>query len=130
MLKRTLTLKIRSNIYIVPMGEILYMMSERHLIRVHTTMGDYLYYARFDDVMPDLDRRFSRCHRSYILNLDRIIFLDNLKIGLDDRSVLFFGKATFLRLKKELEEYSEWKRIWLREMDKKKEIQIACARRP
>ena len=122
MLKRTLTLKIRSSIYIVPMGEILYLMNDRHLIKVHTSMGDYLYYARFDDVMLELDRRFSRCHRSYILNLDRIIFLDDLKIGLDDRSVLFFGKTTFQRLKKDLEEYSEWKRRWLNEVDKKKEV--------
>lgn len=120
MLKRTLIVRFRSSIHVVPMGEILYLENRRRIIRVHTSKNDYLFYARFDDVMPDLDRRFSRCHRSYILNLDRITFLENMRIGLDDTEELKFGKATFLRLKKEFEDYSRWKREWIRDDDKRR----------
>ena len=111
--------KIRSRIHVVPIGEILYLEKYRKQIRAHTEKGDHVFYARFDDVMPDLDVRFSRCHRSYVLNYDRVVYMGDYVIRMDDSSELFFGKPTILRIKKDYESYMEWKRKKLREIDLK-----------
>ena len=110
-------MRIRRGIYVVPMKEIIYMEKERRRMRVHTQSRDYYYYVRFVDVMPHLDGRFTRSHRSFILNMDRIVRLENRRIVMDDGSEIFFGKATFQRLKKDYERYSLWKRAWFEEHD-------------
>ena len=110
MLKRTLTIRIRGSIYVVPIREIIYMEKYCRKIKVHTKERDYLYYAGFEEVIGDLDIRFSWCHRSYILNMERVIYLDDMRIGMDGSSELIFGRNTFIRFKKEVERYLRWKK--------------------
>lgn len=118
MIKRTLTMRIRNGIYVVPMKEILYMEKERRRMRVHTEDCDYYYYTRFEDVLPQLDKRFSRSHRSYIVNLDRIARMEDMHILMDDDTELIFGKATYLRLKREFERYTTWKNRLFQRIDR------------
>lgn len=120
MLRKALKVKLRNKIYIIPISEILYMEKERRRIRVHADKGDILFYARFDDVMPYLDARFYRCHRSFIINYDRISYMGDLEVIMDDSSQLCFGKATILRLKKDYDSFVEWKKEKMREFDVKR----------
>lgn len=103
----------------VPIKEILYMEKSGRTVHVHTDDEVYVHYAKFDDIMPELDSRFSNCHRSYILNMDRIKYLGKMKVRMDDSSELVFGKTTFQRLKREVESFTEWKRKILDEIDRK-----------
>ena len=129
MFKRTLTIKFRSCIHVVPMNEIIYMEKEKRRIRLHTQKTDLVFYSTFNEVLTKLDHRFTWCHRSYILNLDRIAYLKDKKVGLDDETELFFGKATFYRLTKEYESYAEFKSLWIVNEDKRRGLSGRASKR-
>ena len=119
MFKKTLIVKLRNKIDVVPIREIIYLEKDLRRIRVHTESGDYVFYARFDEIMPYLDVRFRRCHRSYIINYDRIEHFEDLLVRMDDSTELPFGRATILRLKKDFESYVDWKAEKQREIDER-----------
>lgn len=119
MLKKALIVRFRNRIDVIPIREIIYLEKDLHRVRVHTEKGEYVFYARFDEIMPYLDVRFRRCHRSLILNYDRIEQLGDPLIRMDDSSELAFGKATLLRLKKDYETYVDWKIKKIREIDER-----------
>ena len=118
MLQKKLTMRRRGEIRALPLGQILYLEKERKKIRVHTREGDYVYYASFPEAMLDLDCRFSRFHRSFIVNMDMIRCLCENQVELDDGTVLTFGEKPFLRLKRDFAEFIRWKREILESREK------------
>ena len=119
MLKKTLVVKFRSKIDVVPIKEIVYLEKDLRRILVHTEDKVYVLCGRFDDIMPYLDVRFRRAHRSYILNYDRIAHMEDMLIRMDDSSELTFGKPLILRLKKDFESYVAWQLKKLKEIDER-----------
>ena len=107
MLRKELIVRIRGSIHLVPIEEILFMEKERRRIRVHTAKKDYRYYARFDELVERLDGRFIWCHRSYIVNMERVAYLEDMHIGMDDSTEVVFGKNTFHRFKRQFDTYLE-----------------------
>ena len=51
-------------------ANILYVESELRALKIHTREQTYRAYLKLDALEEALDRRFLRCHKSYILNLD------------------------------------------------------------
>lgn len=110
MLKKTLSIRIRRRIVVLPMKEILFMEKKKRQIVLHASEGEYLFYGRFREIMDDLDIRFAWCHRSYILNMDRIAAMGEGVIRLDDGTELVFGKEAYGRLRETYDRYLAWKR--------------------
>lgn len=54
----------------VKLGNIYYCEVINRKIYLHTREGTLEYYSRLEDVEKQLDYRFLKCHRSYIVNLD------------------------------------------------------------
>ncbi len=54
----------------VHLADIHYCEVINRKIYLHTKSGVIDYYAKLDDVEKQLDYRFFRCHRSYLVNLD------------------------------------------------------------
>lgn len=117
MLHKTLLVRIRTSLHIVPLEEILYMEKFLRQIVVYTEKGAYTYYARFEDVIPSLDIRFFRCHRSYIVNLERITYLGDMNVKMDDESELMLSNNTIIRIRRQFEKYDRWKKNWLKDND-------------
>ena len=58
----------------IPTGDILYCEALDHQITVHTTTGCFQFFGTLDAMQEKLaDSRFFRCHRSYLVNMYRII---------------------------------------------------------
>ncbi|MBQ6401337.1 MAG: LytTR family transcriptional regulator [Firmicutes bacterium] len=110
MLKKTLSIKIRRRIVVLQMGDILFMEKKKRQVVLHASDGEYLFYGRFYELMDDLDARFAWCHRSYILNMDRIVSMGDCVIRLDDDTELVFGKEPYGRLRETYDRYLDWKR--------------------
>lgn len=66
----------RSTSYI-DAGSILYIVSERRQMHIFTEGGEEWCYCRVEDMMKLLPENFCRCHRSYIINLDKILRINN-----------------------------------------------------
>lgn len=71
--ERMLTVKFKEDFYRVFFRDIEYLESRGQMCIVHCTDGDqYGFYRRLHELEKVLDRRFVRCHRSYIVNMDCI----------------------------------------------------------
>lgn len=58
---------------LVPYGQILYGEAMDRKVYLHLTDGAVLdYYQRIESLEKELDDRFYRCHRSYLLNLEHL----------------------------------------------------------
>lgn len=57
----------------IPLRDILYCDALDHQITVHTLAGTFQFFGSLDAVQEQLDSRFFRCHRSYLVNLDHVI---------------------------------------------------------
>ena len=75
----TYLIKHRRSIIKVPLNEIIYVESNNSKCTVHTSSGDnYTLYKHLDDIESELgDRRFLRCHRSFIVNMNCVAAVDN-----------------------------------------------------
>ena len=60
----------------VPLADILYLEQQDHKIALHLVDGDIRYaYGRLDRLEP-LDPAFVRSHKSYLVNLDHVLAID------------------------------------------------------
>lgn len=57
---------------ILPMRDILYCEVFNHLVCIHTIQDTYDYPGTLDMLEKELDERFFRCHRSYLVNMSHI----------------------------------------------------------
>lgn len=74
--KRCVLIKKRSKIYQIPLRDILYICKNLRLSCITTISGEqHTFYAKFDEIQPFLNESFFQCHKSYIVNLDKVIAL-------------------------------------------------------
>ena len=75
----TYPIKLRKSIIRVPLSEIIYVESNNSKCTVHTLSGDnYTLYKHLNVIESELaDKRFLRCHRSFIVNMNCIAAVDN-----------------------------------------------------
>lgn len=120
MLRKTLVMKTRGAVQALPLGRIIFLEKRSKRIRVHADGKDYYFYASFAEAQQDLDPRFYRFHRSFIVNMDRIRCLCGNRLVLDDDTVLRFSERPLLRLKWQYDEFVAWKRQMLRQGERER----------
>lgn len=69
-------IKIDSKNTLVDENEILYIKREGMKLIYHTPSKDYESYSSFAKMEPLLPKNFTRCHKSFIINLNKIIHLE------------------------------------------------------
>ncbi|MBR5496384.1 MAG: response regulator transcription factor [Clostridia bacterium] len=71
---QNLSIKIGSDSFDIPFSKIIYIESEKRLSHIHVEGFDNSHdtYAKLDEIQSNLDTRFIRCHKSYIVNADYI----------------------------------------------------------
>ena len=67
---KTLLIQTMNRHQSVKLDSILYCEVFNRKILLHTQQGVIEYYSRLSDVANQLDSRFAKCHRSYLVNLD------------------------------------------------------------
>lgn len=61
----------------VNIREILYIETQLRVVYLHTSNRVYKFYGKLDDVLIYLNSNFYRCHKSCILNFEKIIRMEN-----------------------------------------------------
>ena len=96
-----ITLKSGKKVYKISPSNILYVKSEREYLKYATKInGDLLVYSSIKNALMDLQDDFVRVHRSYIVNLKAISFVEGNRININDTFIpisesyrqLFFEK--------------------------------------
>ena len=67
-----ITVKEREGVYFLPFSTIRYLESEGRKLRVVCDDRTYTCYASLRDIQGRLDGRFYQCHKSFVVNADRL----------------------------------------------------------
>lgn len=67
-----LTLQTKSEVYFLPFAGIRYLENQGRLVRCVTDHGTYESYARLSELEGQLNDRFFQCHKSFVVNMDRV----------------------------------------------------------
>jgi len=104
-LKKKIAICVRRRIYMLPPEQIIYMEKDMRKIRVYMGMRTVEFYGQFKDIIPELDRRFMCCHRSYLINMDKIVSMVSGRILLENDYSIILGRDTYCRAVKMFNEY-------------------------
>lgn len=97
----------KQGIYLLPFEDILYMEKNLRKIRVSAGNSSIEFYGRFPDIEDSLDERFMCCHRSYIINMDKIVIMRYNTIFFENNESICLGRDTYARAKKIFSSYLE-----------------------
>ncbi|MCQ4636766.1 LytTR family DNA-binding domain-containing protein [Anaerovorax odorimutans] len=89
------------------LNEILYFEKEKRKIHIHTVKDVITYYGKFDDMEPQLDHRFLRCHNSYIVNISKVKKMGNKKFYFENDKVVPISKSYYPEVRDIFLEYLE-----------------------
>ena len=73
---------------LINVSTIRYLESSLHKVTVHCRTRDVEVYAKLDELQRQLPSSFSRCHRSFLVNLAYVSSLDEGELRLHDGTVL------------------------------------------
>ncbi len=93
--QKTFSIRIGDRVSFVSLNEILYFETniQPHKVTLYTANMRLEFHSTLNDVFSQLDSRFYRCHRSYIINADfvRSIHLSEKTITMSDGQVIIFS---------------------------------------
>lgn len=99
---KTFQVKIGEHVKIIPFKDIYYFATSlsAHKIELKEKCGVYEFYSNLTDIEQQLDGRFFRCHRGYIINLQQIQTIDTnyRTVTMKNGSICYYS----LRYKKAL----------------------------
>ena len=78
---RKIVVKNKNGNYKISYKDILYAESRSRVVNIHLQSGDVIsFYSKLEDFVEKLkDKRFYRCHKSFIVNMDYISKIENNK---------------------------------------------------
>ncbi|NLD19797.1 MAG: LytTR family transcriptional regulator [Clostridiales bacterium] len=102
---KRIVVRKRGELHALRPEEVIFMEKELRKITAHTVHGKIEFYGTFSKLIPSLDNRFMCCHRSFIINMDKINVMAGNSIFLVDGPRILFGRATYERAKKVFSAY-------------------------
>ena len=95
-----IVVKKKKGVFVFSADEVVYMEKKLRKICIHTMCKDREYmefYGKFNEIMPYLDGRFMCCHRSYIINMDNIIWMSGCDIFVASNDSIDIGRDASMR---------------------------------
>ena len=79
----------------IPIREIYYLESKGHHVIIHTFEDNVEVYGRLDDIKEKLPNCFLQCHKSYMVNMNYILFIDKNEILLKGDNRVNISRAKY-----------------------------------
>ncbi len=105
--QKRLSFKSGSSIRTVFYKDILFIESDARTLTVHTTQkGSFAFLAKLDDIEGQInDKRFIRCHKSFLVNMDHILSMEGYSFKLNDSSQIPVTQRNWASIKKAFFDY-------------------------
>lgn len=106
-----LIIKKRQAVFVFRVEDIVYMEKNLRKIRLHAKMcgcekyEQIEFYGRFSEIISQLDDRFMYCHRSYVINMDEIVWMRGREIFILPDIRIYMGKDAYGRARRVFEQY-------------------------
>ena len=97
-----LRVKVGHKEQLINTSSILYLESQLHKVIVHCLAREVETYAKLNDLQPQLPGTFSRCHRSFIVNLAAVSSLSTSELTLHDGTHLPVSRRRLHELQHDL----------------------------
>ena len=95
-----LILRKKQGVYVFHADDIIYIEKKLRKINMHTADQIIEFYGKLSDIALLLDERFMYCHRSYLINMDKIVWMQRNEIYVVSDEIISFGRDTFGKAKK------------------------------
>lgn len=93
--KKVLMIQYGSTGKTIPLSDIYYMESQNHKIAVHMKDGVLEYYAKMSDLEEELQGRFCRVHKGYLINLSYVDEYNKTEVMLTNGDRLLISKYKY-----------------------------------
>ena len=90
-----LLLSQRGVMQTVQIKNIRYLESKGHHVLIHTESEIYHIYEKLDECRKKLPKQFMQCHKSYVVNMDYIVYIDKNVIWLKDDVKVNISKSRY-----------------------------------
>lgn len=100
-----LLIQTKNNIFAIPHYEIVYIESQAHQLLIHTIKETISAYGKLADIMKQLPDSFLSCHKSYLINLDKISRLEERTVILENGDELPISKSQYADFRKKFFDY-------------------------
>lgn len=81
-------------------NEIYFMESRGHNVYIYTKSGEIRLYHKLVDIVPRLPEYFYQCHKSYIVNLQKVTRFERTQICLTDGRIVPISRIHQSEIKK------------------------------
>lgn len=85
----------KSEVSRVFVGEILYIETQLRVVYIYTVPRIYRFYGKLDEVLKYLNKDFYRCHKSCIVNFNKIIRMEDGVVYFKGGLTLRVGENNF-----------------------------------
>jgi len=80
----TFTVQNAEGLYRIAKKDILYLYSERRLVKVRTKAREYAYYGKIDDAQAALGSGFIRIHQRYLVRARAVSEIEKSSVKISD----------------------------------------------
>lgn len=100
--QKSLSVKVSSTIHTVLYKDILFIESNAKTLIIHTIKNkNFSFFFKLDDLQKQInDKRFLRCHKSFLVNMDYISSIGNNAFTLTDNTQISVTQRNFANIKK------------------------------
>ena len=93
----------------IPCNNILYLESKGHNVLIHTSTGNKIYsvYSRLSNIEKQLPSHFRPCHKSYLINMNKIKRIDKQEVTLTSGTVIQISKSYSAKIKEDYIRYMQ-----------------------
>ena len=92
---RVLTLQFANTGKTIPLDSIYYIESSDHKVVLHLRDGEFAYYAKIRDLELELQDRFFRIHKGYLVNLSYVDGYSKTEVTLTNGESLLLSKYKY-----------------------------------
>lgn len=105
-MKQRLSFTHKGQVFKIRLNSINYIESNGRKLCIYSQDGMWEVNMTLDEMMTKLPEQFEKCHRSYIVNLDKILKVSNEEIELFDHQLVPIARARMHQMRERFEEYS------------------------
>ena len=103
--------RIRNSVLQIPYQDILYFSSYNHSTEIVTMKKTYTVPQTLKKLLKVLPEQFVQCHRTVIINLNHIEFMDNNEILLSNQEHIPIGRTYLKQVQQQLISFMQEKRL-------------------
>lgn len=105
-----ITIKNAGKTYTISLSDIQYVESQNRKNIIHLKNGGKIeYYGAMNDLETELDKRFFRIHKGYIVNMMYIQKYDRISVTVSEGEVLMMSKYRYQDFTTRYMDYLRWK---------------------